>query len=242
MKRTATTLLLAATFGLTACVQSAKKSDGLNQVDDLLTRIEQVYVECELSDARVNEAMEMLAWLTSPEFDDDALEVHAQLALAAERAQLQSEELERCIAPMKASGEALFERWSADLAQFRSASMRARSAERLEQTRQRYEAIVQSVEPAFERMEALSSILNDSVLFLANDLNGESIAALRGDVDTMMADAELLTTDLENTLAAADGYMRSAALPEGLGSAPDGAPVRAPEGPVQGPVEAETGL
>ncbi|HVS18148.1 MAG TPA: hypothetical protein VMT18_06070, partial [Planctomycetota bacterium] len=121
MKRLATTLLLTSALSLCACVQSAKKSDGLNQVDDLLTRIEQVYVECELSDARVREAMETLAWLTSPKFDGDPLAVHAALALAAERAHMQAEELERCIAPMKASAEALFQRWSADLESFRSA-------------------------------------------------------------------------------------------------------------------------
>jgi hypothetical protein len=219
LKRIATTLLLTSTFVLGACVQSAKKSDGLNQVDDLLTRIEQVYVECELSDARVREAMETLAWLTSPKFDGDPVAVHAALAVAAERANLQAEELEACIAPMKASGEALFQRWGADLESFRSASMRARSAERLEATRGRYQAIVESVEPAFGRMEALNAILADSVLFLANDLNGESIAALREDVDAMLASAEELSRELGGCLAAADGYMRSAALPEGLGEA-----------------------
>ena len=228
----AQTLSLTAALTLTACVQTAKKSDGLNQVDDLLTHIERVYVECELSDARVNEAMETLAWLTSPGFDGDPLEVHAQLALAAERAQLQAEELEGCIAPMKASGEALFQRWGADLEQFRSASMRARSAERLEQTRARYDAIVANVEPAFERMEALNAILADSVLFLANDLNAESIGALRGDVDEMLASAKQLSGELESALAAADVYMRSAALPEGLG-APSQAG-QAPVGPAPG--------
>jgi len=232
LKLAAPTLALAAALALSACVQSAKKSDGLNQVDDLLGHIERVYVECELSDARVNEAMETLAWLTSPGFDGDPLEVHAQLSMAAERAQLQAQELENCIAPMKASGDALFQRWSADLEQFRSASMRARSAERLEQTRARYDAIVASVEPAFERMEALNAILADSVLFLANDLNAESIGALRGDVDELLASAKLLTVDLESALAAADSYMRSAALPEGLG-APTAAPAQ-PVGPAPG--------
>lgn len=224
MKLSLPTLALSALLSLTACVQSAKKSDGLNQVDDLLTRIEQVYVECELSDARVREAMELLGWLTAPDFEGDPLEAHAQLALAAERAQLQAKELERAVAPMKASADALFARWDADLAQFRSASMRARSAERLEQTRQRYEAIVRSVDPAFERMEALGTVLGDSVLFLANDLNAESIAALRDDVDALRASADELAGELETCLTAADGYMRSASLPEGLGQATAAAP------------------
>jgi hypothetical protein len=211
-----TTFVLAAALGLCACLQTAKKSDGLNQVDDLLSRIEKVYVECELSDARVREAMETLAWLTSPDFDGDPLAVHAALGLAAERAQLQAKELETSIAPMKASGEALFQRWSADLESFRSASMRARSAERLAETRARYDAIVASVDPAFVRMQELNVILGDSVLFLANDLNSESIAALRADVDALLASAKELSSQLDTCLAAADGYMRSAALPEGL--------------------------
>jgi hypothetical protein len=217
LKPLAPTLLLAVTLGLAGCVQTAKKSDGLNQVDDLLSRIEKVYVECELTDARVREAMETLAWLTSPDFDGDPLAAHAALNLAAERAALQARELETSIAPMKASGEALFQRWSADLESFRSASMRARSAERLAETRARYDAIVLGVDPAFARLAELNTILGDSVLFLANDLNAGSIAALRADVDAMLASAQELSTQLEVCLAAADGYMRSAALPEGLG-------------------------
>jgi hypothetical protein len=217
LKPLAPTLLLAVSLGLAACVQTAKKSDGLNQVDDLLSRIEKVYVECELTDARVREAMETLAWLTSPDFDGDPLAAHAALNLAAERAALQARELETSIAPMKASGEALFQRWSADLESFRSASMRARSAERLAETRARYDAIVLGVDPAFARLAELNTILGDSVLFLANDLNAGSIAALRADVDAMLASARELSTQLEVCLAAADGYMRSAALPEGLG-------------------------
>ena len=123
-----------------------------------------------------------------------------------------------------ASGEALFQRWTADLESFRSASMRARSAERLAGTRARYDAIVSNVEPAFERLEVLNGILGDSVLFLANDLNASSIAALRGDVDALLASAKELSSQLEVCLSAADGYMRSAALPEGLGQAPEARP------------------
>lgn len=222
MKLLAPTLVLAAALGLSSC-QTARKSDGLNQVDDLLSRIEQVYVECELTDARVREAMEALAWLTSPEFDGDPLAAHAALGLAAERAALQAKELERSIAPLKASGEALFQRWSADLESFRSASMRARSAERLAETRARYDAIVESVDPAFARLAELNAILGDSVLFLANDLNAGSIAALRGDVEALLASAKELSTELAVCLGAADGYMRSAALPEGLGAGPQAA-------------------
>lgn len=213
----ATPLFAVSLLALCACVQSAKKSDGLNQVDDLLSRIEKVYVECELADARVREAVETLSWLTSEDFDGDPLEVHAAMALAAERADLQAKELERSIAPMKASGEALFQRWTNDLESFRSASMRARSAERLAQTRARYDAIVASVEPAFERMQELNVLLGDSVLFLANDLNAGAIADLRGDIEAMLASAKELSGQLDVCLSAADGYMRSAALPEGLG-------------------------
>lgn len=221
MKLAAPTFALA--LALAACVQTAKKSDGLNQVDDLLSRIEKVYVECELTDARVREAVETLTWLTSADFDGDPLAVHAALGLAAERAHLQAKELELSIAPMKASGAALFQRWTADLESFRSASMRARSAERLAETRARYDAIVASVEPAFTRLQDLNVILGDSALFLANDLNSASIAALRGDVEAMLASAKELSSQLEVCLSAADGYMRSAALPEGLGDEPEAA-------------------
>lgn len=219
MKLAAPLLALTASLILSACVQSAKKSEGLDQVDDLLSRIEKVYVECELADLRVREAVETLSWLTAEGFDGDPVEVHAALGLAAERADLQAKELELSIAPMKASGEALFQRWTNDLESFRSASMRARSAERLAETRARYDAIVASVEPAYTRMQELNVLLGDSVLFLANDLNAGAIGALRGDIEAMLASAKELSGELEVCLTAADGYMRSAALPEGLDEA-----------------------
>lgn len=212
-----------ATLALASCTSSSKKADGLNQVDDLLGRIERVYVECELADARVREAMETLNDLTAESLGDP-MEAHLALAAAVERSQMQAEELQNSIAPMKASGEALFERWNKDLEAFRSESMRARSAERLAETRVRYDAIVQSVEPVAEQIDGLNAVLADSVLFLGNDLNAGSLAALRSDVEQMLDHADEINDQLEVCLAAAEDYMRSASLPEGLGAAEEPAP------------------
>jgi hypothetical protein len=208
--------------GLSAC-SSTNKNDGLNQVDDLLGCIERVYVESELANARLRDAMQQLVQLTAVDFSADPMAAHLALAEAVESSELQAKELAGSIAPMKVSGEALFARWTKDLEAFRSDSMRARSSERLTETRARYDAIVRSADPVQERIDALNASLSDSVLFLANDMNAASIASLRSDVEDWAADAAEIGEQLEVCLAAAEQYMRSAALPEGLGAPSEGA-------------------
>ena len=148
---------------------SGKKRDGLVRVDELLEKIEQVHVETEVSKESVRESMRTLRTLVAPDFGGDALESYESFVKAIEKSEGQAAALRKSVEPMEKTAEQVFADWAKSLESFSNAEMRERSQLRLENTRERYEAIVSAVEPAQWAYDALNRTLRDHALFLSHD-------------------------------------------------------------------------
>lgn len=191
---------------------SGKKQDGLVRVDDLLVRIEQVHVETELSKEGVRESMRALRTLVAPDFGGDALESYGAFVKAIDASEKQAQALRKSVEPMEKTAEEVFAEWAKSLESFSSAEMRERSQLRLENTRERYEAIISAVEPALWAYDAMNRTLRDHALFLNHDFNAAAVTELEGEVDGLMKHASQLDKRFDATLKAAKRYIRSTAL------------------------------
>ena len=80
-------------------------------------------------------------------------------------------------------------------------------------TRSRYEAIVAAVEPAQASLDAFNKGLRDHALFLSNDFNPASLAALKDDVQNLSNLASSLNKQFDECLLATRAYIETAALP-----------------------------
>src|SRR5262249_6264441 len=130
-------------------------------------------------------------------------------------------DLRSSVEPMKAAAGPVFEKWNTDLLSFTSPGMRQRSQARLEETRDRYQAIVVAVEPAESSLDTFNLGLRDIALFLGHDFNSQSVFAIQDDVRTLTDMAAELDTRLGNSLTAAQAYVQSSSLPV---AAPDATP------------------
>lgn len=189
-----------------------KKKDGLVQVDELLTRVEQLHVETELSKERVRESMEALRAIVSPEFGGDAVETYKAFTAAIEASEKQAEKLTDAFKPMEKTADKVFSDWARSLESFSNAEMRDHSQMRLEETRERYEAIVSSTEPAMWAYEAHNRSLRDHALFLGHDFNATAVSELQGEVDGLLKHASQLDKRFDAVLKAAKRYVQSTAL------------------------------
>ena len=118
-----------------------------------------------------------------------------------------------CVEPMKESATAVFGQWEADIDIFTNPSMRARSAERLAETRGRYDAIASSVDSTSPTFESFNLNLRDHVLFLEHDFNPAAVTAIGGEVVSLTEQAGDLDGSLKSCLTTTLAYVRSTALP-----------------------------
>lgn len=198
---------------LSSCAAFMKKEDSLNQVDQLVTRIERVYVECEIANERAYEALGALQTVVAPEFEGDAALAFEQLVEAVERSEKQAKKLGSSVDPMQDTGESFFEQWTVDLDKFASMTMRKRSESRLNETRERFDNILNAVLPAREALDTFNLSLRDHLLFLGNDFNPDSLSEIVAEVDGLADHAELLSGELERCMVAARDYTQASGLP-----------------------------
>jgi hypothetical protein len=175
-------------LALSACAIpgfSQKKDDGLSKVDDLLSKIEQVQAESVLSKERSAAAIDALTVMVDPDFSGDPVASYGQLSSAIKESKSQAQKLAGSIAPMKSTATVVFDEWTASLESFGNTKMRKHSQARLEQTRTRYEAVLQRAVAAQISYDALNADLHDHALFLEHDFNPEAVALLAEDVGSL---------------------------------------------------------
>jgi hypothetical protein len=185
---------------------------GPGEIDDLLGRIECVYVECELSQQSAHAALEALQTLTSPDFRGDPVSAYSAFAEAVSDSEKQAEKLNGSIGPMKKAADPFFDEWAADLAMYSSMDMRLHSQNRLTETRERYDAILVAIDPAAEAYGALNERLSDHVLFLSHDFNAGAVSSIEAEVVALAESSAELDAYFVQARDAAQEYVRAAAL------------------------------
>lgn len=198
-------------LGAAVGCSTSGKAAGIKQVDDLLGRIERVHLECELARERAKATMDGLRSVVLLDKTEDVVAIFASLELAIRASEDQGYKLRAAIGPMKASAEAVFERWTQDLGEFSSVDMRRRSTERMDETRARYDQIVATAGPAVTSYEVFNAGLRDLALFLGHDLNTGALQSIGPEVEVIADDALALNDKLQACLAACREYVRAAA-------------------------------
>ena len=210
-----TTLLAAfATLGLGSCAGLfTKDSQGPGLVDDFLVRIERVHVETELSREGVRDAVDLLLELADPQTQSDPVNAFARFEASIEEAEDRQKDMRKAVKSMRKQSGPFFDRWASDLMAFSNTEMRLRSQERLLATKERYESIEAALDPVEESYDACLALLRDVSLFLGNDLNAASVAAIETEIRYLTSQATELDGDLQSCLSACRAYVENAALP-----------------------------
>ncbi len=214
-------ILLPAVLAASACsiLPFGKQRDSLSRVDELLDRIEHVYVDCELSNQCVQESLDKLQQVVAPKAGGDVTVAFGDFTRAIEASEKQAKSLHDGGESMKRAAASLFEQWTRDLESFSNDRMRERSQARMADTRKRFDAIVAAIDPAKAAYDSFNQCLRDHALFLGYDLNPSSLGEIEDDVQVLNDLALKLGGELSACRAAAQAYVQSASVPERVDAA-----------------------
>lgn len=198
---------------LSACAAfSSKKSEGLSRVDQLLAQVECVQAESETCKARTGEALDALEALVDSDFSGDPVAAYEQVTTSIDGSKAQGRKLASSVDSMKSLADDVFEDWTKSLESMTSPKLRERSQGRLDATRARYQAVLESVAAAQTAHEAFHAELDDHALFLEHDLNAESVKSIAGDVEDLDGRKEELDGSFDHCIAVAAKYVEHARL------------------------------
>ena len=197
---------------LASCGLFGSESQGPAHVDDLVGWVERTYVESEAARENMQTAIGKLQVLVQSG-SHDAVPAYLDYVAAVERAEQHLDRLGTTIGPMKDAAEPVFDRWEEDLEKFHSAEMRERSMHRRDENRARFETLTGAIDPAHEGYRDLVHALRDHALFLGNDFNPGSLAAVEDDIRGLTDRAYQIDDQFVTAMHAAREYVDSTALP-----------------------------
>ncbi len=211
-----TLFALTALLSLSACGAFSMSRDtkyGISKVDDLLANVESVQVEAVLSKEKAHAALDALRSIVAPNFQGDAVAAYAHLMGTLDQSDEQALKLAGCIEPLKQTAASVFQEWTQNLESFGNTKMRQQSQMRLEETRSRYEAVLNALIAARISYDSFNSDTRDYALFLEHDFNSAAVAMIAADVDKLSDQIRELDGRLDECIAAAKEYVESGALP-----------------------------
>lgn len=103
--------------------------------------------------------------------------------------------------------EALFAEWTAELDQYTSAALRRDSERQLNQTRQRYERLMNSMKAAERTIDPVLDSLRDNVLYLKHNLNARAIASLKGELSNVNRDVSTLIDAMQKAIDESNAFI-----------------------------------
>jgi ElaB/YqjD/DUF883 family membrane-anchored ribosome-binding protein len=205
-------IILPTLLGITSCASGNKEAESVKKVDDLLTRIERVQVEAVVSKEATHAALEQLELLTSPVFSGDAKLTFTRLVELTEDCEKQADALRSAVRPMSDSAESVFRQWASDLESFGNTRLRQRSQARLDETRARYQSVLNASQSAMLAFDTFNGDLQDHALYLGNDLNAGAVSSLTPEVQVLREQIVDLDARFDNCGSTARLYIESAAL------------------------------
>lgn len=143
----------------------------------------------------------------------DLEKTYNRLEAAFERSEERAEEVREEIDDIEDVAGALFDEWEDELAQYTDQRLRRTSERQLRETREQYEAMIQAMRRAEEKMDPVLDAFRDQVLFIKHNLNARAIASLEGTVDELETNIAALIQEMEASIAEADRFINAMQQP-----------------------------
>jgi hypothetical protein len=203
-----------AALALAAGCTSANATDGLAQVAELSQRIEAVRASAQGAHEKVAASVHALQTIAALGFDGDAAAAYAEFVTSVDASAAQVEELRASVEKAKKNAGPLFQEWQENLAAIESEAMRQHSQQRQQETRARFDVVIESAAAAQTACEALNKSLRDHVAYLRFDLTSAALKAIGPEVESLAQRAALLDAQLGSCQDGARSYVEAASLPK----------------------------
>lgn len=202
--------LLALTFTLSGCESvyySAMEKVGLHKRDILIDRVEETKESQQESQEEFQSALEGLTTLIDFKGGElqktyDALNDDYQSSLKA------ANEVSTNIDKVEEVANALFDEWNEELEQYKSASLKRQSSQKLAETKSQFSTLLRSMRNAESKMEPVLSSLNDNVLYLKHNLNAQAVSEIKGEFTNLKRDIQQLMNDMNESIVESNKFIK----------------------------------
>jgi GTP1/Obg family GTP-binding protein len=201
--------MLVLTLTLTGCQSayySAMEKVGVHKRDILIDRVEETKDSQQESQEEFKSALERLTTLI--DFNGGELEdTYNQLNDDYESSLKAANEVSTNIDKVEDVAEALFDEWTDELDQYKSASLKRESSKKLAATQRQFDQLLRSMRSAESKMEPVLTSLHDNVLYLKHNLNAQAVSAIKGEFTNLKRDIQLLMNDMNKSIADSNKFI-----------------------------------
>jgi hypothetical protein len=201
--------MLVLTLALSGCQSayySAMEKVGVHKRDILIDRVEETKDSQEESQEEFKSALERLTTLI--DFNGGELQdTYNQLNDDYESSLKAANEVSSNINKVEDVAEALFDEWSDELEQYKSASLKRESSKKLAATQRQFSQLLSSMRSAESKMEPVLTSLHDNVLYLKHNLNAQAVSAIKGEFTNLKRDIQILMNDMNKSIADSNKFI-----------------------------------
>ncbi|MBB1385528.1 DUF2959 domain-containing protein [Pseudoalteromonas sp. SG45-5] len=202
--------ILALTLTLSGCqtaYYSAMEKVGIHKRDILIDRVEETKDSQQESQEEFKSALERLTTLI--DFNGGELQdTYNQLNDDYESSLKAANEVSTNINKVEDVAEALFDEWSDELEQYKSASLKRESNKKLAATQRQFEQLLRSMRSAESKMEPVLTSLHDNVLYLKHNLNAQAVSAIKGEFTNLKRDIQVLMNDMNKSIEDSNKFIK----------------------------------
>lgn len=197
-------------LGLSACSDvyyNTMEKFGVAKRQILVDRVDDARKSQEQAKEQFSTALEKFIAVTHVE-PGELKSKYDQLNREFTRSEERAKDVHDRIAAVGDVADALFSEWKKELRQYSDQSLRRESEHQLNETRHRYDELMDTMNAAASRMDPILAKFRDQVLFLKHNLNAQAIAGLNTTNRGLQEDISHLIDDMERSIRDADSFIR----------------------------------
>lgn len=185
---------------------AVRESLGTPKREQLVDRVDETRDAQQSAKEQFASTLDELRALTT--YDGGELEpAYTRLKKQLDRSESRAEKVRDKISAVDRVARALFREWEQELDEYSTDTLRRASQRQLDDTRDRYEDVIQAMRRAESKMEPVLRAFHDQVLFLKHNLNARAIASLDTTLNELEAEIAALIADMNASIEEANAFI-----------------------------------
>ena len=194
-------------IGCSKVYYGAMEKVGIHKRDILVDRVENARDAQSEAQEQFKDALEQFGSVIKIE-STDLKEAYEKLNAEYEDSEKAAKNVSERIEKVESVAEDLFTEWEEELKLYKNAAMRRSSAQKLKDTRQRYQKMLDSMRKAEKSMTPVLSTFQDNVLFLKHNLNAQAIGSLRAEFSSLKGEIESLIKNMNDAISTSNKFIK----------------------------------
>lgn len=185
---------------------SAMEKVGIHKRDIMVDRVEDARNSQEDAQEQFKSALDQFSSVVSSQ-ETDLKQAYDRLNTEYEDCVDAAETVRSRIDKVESVSDALFDEWADEIKLYTSKDLARSSQKQLDETRRRYEEMMNRMRSAEKSMEPVLEIFRDNVLFLKHNLNAQAIGSLQNEFANLEAEIDNLIGRMSEAIDSSNAFI-----------------------------------